>query len=57
MAAIALFSVAHENDQCQQIRSPRKSIYTRFKGTIVNSEKKLSSQLVAILIIGGKLKI
>ena len=60
MAAIASFSVAHENGQGQQTRRPQKPIYTTFQG---NSEekklgkKKISHQVAAILIIDGKLEI
>ena len=37
MAAIASFSVARENGQCQQTRRPWKPMYTRFQE---NYEKK-----------------
>ena len=32
MAAIAWFSVAHENGQCEQTRRPQKHIYTGGNG-------------------------
>ena len=54
MAAIASFSVAREKGWCQQTRRPWKPIYTRFQG---DYEKKISRQVAAISIIGGKLKI
>ena len=60
MAAIASFLVARKNGQCQQPRRPWKLIYTRFQGNYkkkIKSKKKISRQVAAILIIGGKLKI
>ena len=59
MAAIASFSVARENGQCQQTRRPwkPKGLYTRFQGNYEKKvKKKISRQVAAILIIGGKLK-
>ena len=43
MTAVALFSVAHENGQCQWTRIPRKPIYIRFQGTIVNSKEQIAN--------------
>ena len=41
MAAVASFSVAHENGQRQRTRRPRKPIYTDFKGIL---KKKLDQK-------------
>ena len=61
MAAIASFSVAHENGQYQYTLKPRKPIYTRFQGNNEKKwsqrKKKFSHQVAAILIIDVKLKI
>ena len=60
MAAVASFSVARENKQCQQTRRLWKPIYTRFQGNYEKknkAKKKFSRQVAAILIIGGKVRI
>ena len=60
MAAIASFSVAHENGQYQYTLKTRKPIYqvSRELWKKMKSEKKIfSHQVAAILIIGVKLKI
>ena len=61
MAAIASFLAARKNGKYQQTRKPWKPmIYTRFQGNYkkkLSLKKKLSRQVAAILIIGGKLKI
>ena len=48
MAATASFSILIDSGDPKNLY-----IYTRFQG---NSEKKISRQVAAILIIGGKLK-
>ena len=58
MATAASFSVSHEKDNTNRLADPENLyIYTRFRG---NSEKKvlkkISHQVAAFLIIGGKLK-
>ena len=43
MAAVASFSVAHQNAQYQKIRRHRRPIYTKFQSTTVNCKKKPNS--------------
>ena len=52
MATLASFSISHENGQCQQIRTPRKPIYSpiRFQE---NPEKKISKKKVVSILIGN----
>ena len=52
MAAAASFS--WKRTILTDSQTPKTYIYTRFRG---NSEKKVEKKLVAILIIGGKLKL